>query len=112
MNWFCAQCWHQYQDRFQAHILFSFLAYAMWKTLPQWMGRSDLGRSPRTVINELARIKLSDVVLPTSTGRRIRLRCVTIADEPQRVLISRLGLKLPQRLGEPHWINLPNVVPQ
>ena len=103
--------WHQTRDRVQAHILFSFLAYAMCKTLEEWMARSRLGHGVRTVIEEIARIKLSDVVLPTTTGRRIRLRCVTDADEPQRVLLSRLGLKLPTRLGDPQWLREANVVP-
>ena len=103
--------WHQTRDRVQAHILFSFLAYAMCKTLEEWMTRSRLGHGVRTVIEEIARIKLSDVVLPTTTGRRLCLRCVTDADEPQRVLLSRLGLKLPARLGEPQWLREANVVP-
>jgi|ETNmetMinimDraft_26_1059896.scaffolds.fasta_scaffold23403_1 transposase len=103
--------WHQLKDRVQAHILFSFLAYAMWKTLQQWMGRSDLGHAPRTMIDELARITLNDVILPTSAGRHICMQCVSDPDERQRVLLSRLGLKLPQRLGEPRWIKDLNVVP-
>lgn len=103
--------WHQCRDRVQAHILFSFLAYALWKTLDQWMRRSGLGHAPRTVIRELTRVKLNDVILPTSSGRRIRLRCVTEPDEAQRILLSRLGLQLPRRLGQPHWIQATNVVP-
>jgi hypothetical protein len=90
----------------QAHILFSFLAYVLWKTLEQWMARSGLGHGPRPVIEDLARIKIHDVVLPTSTGREIRIRCVTTPDESQRILLSRLGLKLPARLGEPRWQEL------
>jgi len=51
----------------------------------------------------LARIKSGDVVLPTQTsagrpGRPVRLRCVTAPDEGQKVLLNRLGLKLPRRL--------------
>ena len=95
--------WHHQQDRVQAHILFSFLAYALWKVLEQWMARSGLGNGPRPVIEELARIKTNDVILPTSTGREIRIRCVTRADASQRILLSRLGLELPGRLGEPKW---------
>lgn len=95
--------WHQLEKRVQAHILFSFLAYALWKTLEQWMARSDLGHSPRTVVEELARIKTNDVILPTSAGRAVRLRCVTSPDPLQRILLSRLGLDLPARLGEPVW---------
>ena len=103
--------WHQLKDRVQAHILFSFLAYAMWKTLQQWMGRSDLGHAPRTVIDQLAQITLNDVILPTSAGRQICLQCVSEPDEAQRILLTRLGLKLPHRLGEPRWIKESNVVP-
>ena len=95
--------WHHDQDHVQAHILFSFLAYAMWKTLEQWMSRSGLGHGPRPVIEELARIKTHDVVLPTSTNREVRIRCVTMPDTSQRILLGRLGLELPKRLGKPRW---------
>ncbi len=95
--------WHHKEDRVQAHILFSFLAYAMWKMLELWMSRCGLGNGPRPLIEELARIKTNDVVLPTSNGREVRIRCVTQTDESQRTLFGRLGLKIPTRLGEPHW---------
>jgi transposase len=97
--------WHHREDRVQAHILFSFLAYALWKTLEQWMERSCLGNGPRTVIEEFRRIKSTDVVLPTSAGRDVRIRCVTTPDEAQRILLGRLGVTLPTRLGEPKWHN-------
>jgi hypothetical protein len=95
--------WHHLEKRVQAHILFSFLAYAMWKTLEQWMARCGLGNGPRPVIEEFDRIKTNDVILPTSAGREIRIRCVTMPDESQRILLGRLGLTLPARLGEPKW---------
>lgn len=94
---------HQLEGRAQAHILFSFLAYAMWKTLEQWMVRSGLGNAPRTIIEELQRIKSNDVVLSTSAGRDVRIRCVTVPDKRQAVLLQRLGLAIPKRLGEPRW---------
>jgi transposase len=94
---------HWWEDRVQAHILFSFLAFVLWKTLEQWMARSTLGHAPRTVLTELSRIRLNEVILPTTTGRSIQLRCVTLPDQLQRILLSRLGLELPQRLGEPRW---------
>ena len=95
--------WHHLEDRVQAHILFSFLAYTMWKTLEQWMARSGLGNGPRPLIEELDRIKTNDVVLPTTGGREIRIRCVTRPDESQRILLDRLGLTIPARLGAPAW---------
>jgi transposase len=95
--------WHQKSGRVKAHILVCFLAYVMWKTLGQWMKRSGLGDAPRTLVDELGRIKSGDVVLPARTedgsvNKLIRLRCVTRPDEAQNVLLHRLGLNIPKRL--------------
>ncbi|MBI5367330.1 MAG: IS1634 family transposase [Planctomycetes bacterium] len=99
--------WHHTKDRVQAHILFSFLAYAMWKTLEQWMKRTGLGRGPRPVIEDLARMKIHDVLLPTADGRELRVRCVTEPDKSQRILMSHLRLEVPRRLGQPKWVEKP-----
>src|SRR2546422_5841230 len=93
--------WHQRADRVQAHILVCFLAYVLWKTLEQWQRRAGLGRSPRTILDELRRIQSTDVVLPTEDGRELRLRCVVRPDAAQAALLDRLGLDLPQRLRVP-----------
>jgi len=102
--------WHQLEDRVRAHVLFSFLAYGMWKTLQAWMERSGLGRSARTVIEELARIKATDVILPTTAGRDVKLTCITRPDKAQAAIIERLGLELPERLGRPRWVPAPKTV--
>jgi transposase len=95
--------WHQKTDRVLAHILVCFLAYVLWKTLGQWMQRSGLGDAPRTLLEELSKIKSGDVVLPTRKkdglyNGTVRLRCVTEPDESQKVLLHRLGIPLPRRL--------------
>jgi transposase len=95
--------WHHKEDRVRAHILVSFLAYVLWKTLAGWMQRSGLGDAPRTLLEEFAKIKSGDVVLQARLqhgrpSRTIRLRCVPEPDAPQNVLLSRLGLTLPKRL--------------
>ena len=95
--------WHHKPDRVQAHILVCFLAYVLWKTLAQWMHGAGLGDAPRTLLEEFAKIKSGDVVLPTRTadgrsGKTIRVRCVTTPDSAQKVLLNRLGLMLPERL--------------
>jgi len=99
--------WHRLEKRVQAHVLFSFLAYAMWKTLCAWMERSGLGRGVRTVLEELARLKSADVVLETTTGRKVRLTCVERPDGAQKAIIDRLGIELPERLGRPRWVRAP-----
>lgn len=90
--------WHQQADRVQAHILVCFLAFVPWKTLEMWQQRAGLGNSPRTVLEELARIQSHDVVLPTPTHGDIRLRCVTQPDPAQAALLDRLGIVLPKRM--------------
>ena len=95
--------WHQRQDRVLAHILVCFLAYVLWKTLEQWQQRAGLGNSPRTVLDELAAIQSTDVVLPLAEApdRELRLRCVVRPDRAQAALLDRLGLRLPERLRSP-----------
>jgi len=90
--------WHQKEDRVDAHILVSFLAYVVWKTLGQMCHQAGLGDEPRRVFDEVSRIKLVDVVLPTRCGAEIRRRCVTRPDEHQAILLQRLGLNLPLSL--------------
>lgn len=94
--------WHHREDRVKAHILVCFFAYAMWKALAGWMRGAGLGDAPRTLLDELAKIKCGDIVLPALTRdgitKKIRLRHATEPDEPQAVLLHRLGLELPRRL--------------
>lgn len=90
--------WHQKEERVDAHILVCFLAYVVWKTLGEMCRQAGLGDEPRRVFDELARIRLVDVVLPTSSGVEIRRRCVTRPDDHQGILLQRLGLNLPLTL--------------
>jgi transposase len=105
--------WHQKEDRVQAHILVSYLAYTMWKTLSGWMKQSGLGGAPRPLLNEFSKLKSSDVVLPIQMSesepmRELRIRCVTQPDTAQKLFLNRLGLRLPHRLGSK--LSTPNVV--
>lgn len=100
--------WHHKQDRVQAHILFSFLAYALWKLLQSWMDKSGLGHSARTLLQELRAIKANDVILPTSTGKAVKLCCATHPDEHLKVLLDKMGIKIPARVGRPCWVPDPS----
>lgn len=87
--------WHQKEDRVLAHIMVCFLAYVLWKTLSQRCQRAGLGHEPRRVFEELGKIQLVDVVLPTRHGPDIRRRCVTQPTDHQAILLARLKLNLP-----------------
>jgi transposase len=100
--------WHHKEERVEARILVCFLAYVLWKALAQWMKASGLGDAPRTLVEELAKIKSGDVVLKGrwTDGREqpLRVRCVTTPDKAQKVLLHRLGLTLPLRLRTVHEV--------
>jgi transposase len=93
--------WHQKAERVKAHILVCYLAFCRWKTLEGWQQRAHLGRSPRTILEELKRIQCLDVVLPVVDGPELRLRCVVQPDDALACLLDRLGLRLPRRLRPP-----------
>jgi transposase len=95
--------WHQNQNRVQGHILVSFIAYAMWKTLAGWMKASGLGDAPRELLEAMKTIKSGDVALPTrnadgTPGSTLVIRCVTRPDKHVEVLLNRLGLDLPNQI--------------
>jgi len=92
--------WHQREDRVLAHILVCFLAFVLWKTLGQLCKQAGLGDEPRRILDELAKINVVDVFLPTRNGIEIRKRCITQPTEHQAILLQRLGLKLPKNLKQ------------
>ncbi len=68
---------------------------------------NGLGNEPRKVFDEIRRLQLTDVILPTREGTEIKLRCVSKPDAHpsgagpltgQRILLQRLGLYPPVRL--------------
>jgi transposase len=89
--------WHQREDRVLAHILVCFLAYVLWKTLHQMVQAAGLGDEPRRVLDELSKINMVDVVLPTRCGVEIRRRCITQPTNHQAILLQRMGLHLPRQ---------------
>jgi len=94
--------WHQKEQRVQAHILVCFLAYVLWKMLGQMCKRAGLGDEPRKVFDEIAQIKVVDVVTPTKQGAVIRKRCIAQPTKAQAILLQKLQLHLPQRMKIHH----------
>jgi len=90
--------WHQKEERVEAHILVCFLAYVLWKMLGQMCKRAGLGNEPRKVFDEIAQIKVVDVVMPTRQGTVIRKRCIAQPTKAQAILLQMLQLHLPQKM--------------
>ena len=90
--------WHQKQERVLAHIMVCFLSYVLWKTLGQLCHQAGLGDEPRRVLEELRKLQVVDVVMPTREGVEIRRRCIARPTDHQAILLQRLGLTLPTSL--------------
>ena len=50
------------------------------------------------MLEEIGKVRLVDVVLPTRQGVEIRRRCVTRPDDHQQILLQKLGLNLPEQM--------------
>jgi transposase len=90
--------WHQKQDRVEAHILVCFVTYVLRKTLAPMCRAAGLRDEPCKVFEELSKVALVEVALPTRTGVTIHKRCVSRPTEHQTILLQRLGLQLPAAL--------------
>jgi transposase len=88
---------HQKENRVQAHIFICFLAFSMYKCLELWMTASGLGASPAKLLEEFREIRSMDVVLPVKDRNPVRLRLVAKPADHVRVLLHKLGLKIPNR---------------
>lgn len=88
---------HQDEHRVQAHIFVCFLALAMYKSLELWAAANGLGSSPAKLLKEFRQIHSMDIVLPIKDRNPARLRIVAKPDEQVRVLLHKLGLKIPNR---------------
>lgn len=109
--------WHRYDERIKAHIFVCVLAYVLWIALDHLLRRAgvmtiirkpDLSRpddSPKdrrmtsTVALRLVHdIMIGDILLETLDGRTLCLRRVARPNEEQAMVLSALGLTLPERL--------------
>jgi transposase len=93
---------HQIEKRVKAHVLVAFLGYALWVTLKHLLKAKGTELSPLKALALMATVQSADIVLPTTDGREIRLRRVTVPDQKQKELLERLGWGLPERLELDH----------
>jgi len=71
---------HHKAKRVEAHILVCFPAFALWRTLEQWMSAKGLGPCARQLLHEVATVRSLDVVLPLKDHGDLRL--VSKPDRP------------------------------
>ena len=86
---------HQSEQRVEAHIFVSFLAYCLHVTLGQRLRSLAPGLTTRSVLEQFAAIQMIDVHLPTTDGREIILTRTTQPEPELKLLLDKLKLQLP-----------------
>lgn len=86
---------HQKDNRIEAHIFVSFLAYCLSVTLKKRLRRHAQGLTPREVLDQMRGMQMIDVRVPTTDGRWLTMSRYTQPDKAQALLLVELGLSLP-----------------
>lgn len=86
---------HQHENRIEAHIFVSFLAYCLHVTLRRWLRDLAPGLTPRSVLEKFAAVQMIDVHLPTTDGQHVILPRYTQPEKELQLLLERLNLALP-----------------
>ncbi len=89
--------YHSLEQRVEAHIFVSFLAYCLWVTLQQKLRALAPGLTPRQALDQLAGLQMLDVELPTTDGRRLTLSRHTQPEPAVQLLLQQLKLGLPEQ---------------
>lgn len=89
--------YHQKDDRIEAHIFVSFMAYCLQVTLKQRLRPLAPGLTPRAVLEKFKAMMMIDVHLPTTDGRHLVLSRYTEPNDDMRLLLQQMKLELPQQ---------------
>lgn len=89
--------YHQREDRIEAHIFVSFLAYCLQVTLRRWLRDLAPGLTPRSVLETFAAVQMIDVHLPTIDDRHVILPRHTLPEKELQVLFDQMQLTLPDQ---------------
>jgi hypothetical protein len=86
---------HQLEDRIEAHIFVSFLAYCLHAHWRACLKPPAPGLTPRSVLDKFAAMQMLDVHFPTTDGRELIFRRYTQAEKDQKMLLAQLNWELP-----------------
>jgi transposase len=101
---------HQNEERVEAHIFVSFLAYCLHVTLGQRLRTLAPGLTARSVLEKFAAVQMIDVHMPTTDGRELILTRYTQPEPELQLLLDKLKLELPPQ--PPPKINATGEPPQ
>ena len=88
---------HQREDRIEAHIFVSFIAYCLHVTLKNLARPRAPGLTPRAILEKFSTMQMLDVQVPTTDGRHLVLPRHTDPTRDQQLLLHQLNLQLPEQ---------------
>ena len=88
---------HQREERIEAHIFVSFIAYCLIVTLKNLARPRASGLTPSAILEAFATMQMVDVHLPTTDGRHLVLPRHTRPNKELELLLHQLGMTLPQQ---------------
>jgi len=86
---------HSVEQRIEAHILVSFLAYCLHVHLRASLKPLAPGLTPRSVLEKFASVQMLDVHFPTTDGRELIFSRYTQPEKDHKMLLAQLGWELP-----------------
>jgi transposase len=86
---------HSTEQRIEAHIFVSFLAYCLHVHLRACLKPLAPGLTPRRVLEKFAAIQMLDVHFPTTDGRELIFGRYTQPEKDHKMLLAQLGWDLP-----------------
>jgi hypothetical protein len=89
--------YHHREDRIEAHILLSFLAYCLHVTLTRRLRDLAPGLTARALLEKFAAVQMIDVHLPTTDGRQVVFTRYTQPEDELKLLLRQLKLELPEQ---------------
>jgi len=89
--------YHQADNRIDAHIFVSFMAYCLFVTLKHKAKHIAPGLTPRAILEKFSTMQMVDVHLPTTDGRRFIMPRYTQPDQDHKLLMAQLRFRLPEQ---------------
>jgi hypothetical protein len=89
--------YHQNDERIEAHVFLSFLAYCLHVALRGKLSQLAGGLTPRAVLEKFATVQMLDVHLPVGESDELVMARYTEPDKDLKVLLARMGIELPQQ---------------
>jgi transposase len=94
--------YHHKENRGDAHVLFSVLAYALSVTIQLRGRQQDSELTTAALLENLQAVQLAELSYQTSDGSRLCFERASIPSAEQQAILEALGWKIPERYLPPH----------